>query len=285
MKILLRISLVIAVIIIGAVIFKAGYSEYSWRNVENAQTGVFTKPPATLPTTETTTQVSADSEIVPPENYIIQTIDNSTGTPVGSTVDKPDFENSVFIGDSVSLGFSRYCIRNGKLKETTFLTVGSYSLISALSKSMEANKGFSHPMYNGKETPVITALEEIKPKNVFICLGINDVAISGVDGAIQNYCKLLNIIREINPDVHIYIVSTTLMVDNSQGTNLRNIGIINLNHNMKQLCEANENLDYIDVMSALQDDKLGLSKEFCSDNYIHQSNAAYKIWLEKLGVD
>lgn len=288
MKILLRITIVLAVIIIGTVAFKAGYSHYTWHNLEQAQTGVFTKPPATLPpttTTEPTTQAAADTELVPPEKYIIQTLDNTTGTPVGSTVEKADFENSVFIGDSVSLGFSRYCMRNGKLKETNFLTVGSYSVASALSMDMSANKGFSHPMYNGKETPLKTALEEIKPKNAFICLGINDVAIYGVDGTVKNYCKLINMIRKINPEVHVYVVSTTLMVDNAQGRNLRNIGIINLNHNMKQLCETNENLDYIDIMSALQSEDFALSGSYCSDGYIHQSNSAYKIWLEKLGVE
>ena len=288
MKILLRITIVLAVIIIGTVAFKAGYSHYTWHNLEQAQTGVFTKPPATLPpttTTEPTTQAAADTELVPPEKYIIQTLDNTTGTPVGSTVEKADFENSVFIGDSVSLGFSRYCMRNGKLKDTNFLTVGSYSVASALSMDMSANKGFSHPMYNGKETPLKTALEEIKPKNAFICLGINDVAIYGVDGTVKNYCKLINMIRKINPEVHVYVVSTTLMVDNAQGRNLRNIGIINLNHNMKQLCETNENLDYIDIMSALQSEDFALSGSYCSDGYIHQSNSAYKIWLEKLGVE
>ncbi len=288
MKILLRITIVLAVIIIGTVAFKVGYSHYTWHNLEQAQTGVFTKPPATLPpttTTEPTTQAAADTELVPPEKYIIQTLDNTTGTPVGSTVEKADFENSVFIGDSVSLGFSRYCMRNGKLKETNFLTVGSYSVASALSMDMSANKGFSHPMYNGKETPLKTALEEIKPKNAFICLGINDVAIYGVDGTVKNYCKLINMIRKINPEVQVYVVSTTLMVDNAQGRNLRNIGIINLNHNMKQLCETNENLDYIDIMSALQSEDFALNGSYCSDGYIHQSNSAYKIWLEKLGVE
>ncbi len=288
MKILLRITLVLAVIVIGTVAFKVGYSRYAWHNLEQAQTGVFTKPHATLPpptTTDTTSQAAADTDVTPPEKYIIQTLDNTTGTPVGSTVEKADFENSVFIGDSVSLGFSRYCMRNGKLKETNFLTVGSYSVASALSMDMSANKGFSHPMYNGKETPLKTALEEIKPKNAFICLGINDVAIYGVDGTVKNYCKLINMIRKINPEVQIYVVSTTLMVDNAQGVNLRNIGIINLNHNMKHLCETNENLDYIDIMSALQSEKFALDGKYCSDGYIHQSNSAYKIWLEKLGIE
>lgn len=287
MKKLLRITLVLAVVVIGAVAFKAGYHEYTWRNIELAQTGVFTAPPTTLPppTTEKTTQIPADTEVVPPEKYIIETVENSTGTPMGSTVEKPNFENSVFIGDSVSLGFSRYCIRNGKLKETTFLTVGSYSVASALNMSMAADKGFSHPMYKGKEMPLKTSLEEIKPDNVFICLGINDVAIWGLEGTVQNYCKLINMIRKINPDVQIYIVSTTLMVEEGQKSNLRNITLINLNHNMKQICKLYDKIDYIDIMSALQNEKYALSGNYCSDGYIHQSNAAYKIWLVRLGIE
>ena len=282
MKTLARISIIFAVIVVCAVGLKIGYHEYSRQAVISAATGVFTAPPSTIPPT---TEIPADNQVSPPERYIIYSLEDSTGTPVGSTTDKPDFKNSVFVGDSVSLGFSRYCAKNGKLTDTTFLTAGSYSVSFALSTSSDANKGFSHPMYKGKETPLKTALAQIKPDNVFFCLGINDIAVTGVEGTVKNYCKLINTVREIVPEVQIYIVSTTFMVDAAQKTNLNNLNLANLNHNMKQICAQNEKLDYIDIMSALQDEKFALAGKYCSDGFIHQSNSAYAVWLEKLGVE
>ena len=45
-----------------------------------------------------------------------------------------------------------------------------------------------------------------------------------------------------------------------------------------------ENLDYIDIMSALQDENYALAGQYCSDGFIHQENIAYDIWAEKLGA-
>ena len=50
------------------------------------------------------------------------------------------------------------------------------------------------------------------------------------------------------------------------------------------VCENSENLDYIDIMSALQDENYALAGQYCSDGFIHQENIAYDIWAEKLGA-
>ncbi len=281
MNILARISVILAVIVICAVGLKFGYAEYSRREVSAAATGVFTAPPYTV----TSSKSESNGKISPPEKLILHSPEESKGSPAGSTDESPNFTNSVFVGDSVSLGFSRFCAKSGKLTDTVFLTAGSYSVSFALSSDKSENKGFSHPIYKGKEAPLRESLAEIKPENVFICLGINDIAFSGVDGTVKNYCKLINTIREICPEAHIYIVSTTFMLETAQKTNLNNLNLANLNCNMKQICTENEGLDYIDVMSALQDEKFALAEKYCSDGFIHQTNSAYAVWLEKLGVE
>lgn len=292
MKILASIAVVIAVIVFGAVGFKVGYQEYLSR--ERAQriavamqentyvpqlhsTAPETNPP------ETTEKPEIISVGIPKE-FILYTEENTTGTPVGSTTDSPKLENSVFVGDSISLGFSRYCAKSGIMNDTTFLTAGSYAVHYALSTDVSENKGFNHPMYKGKETPLKHAIKEIKPSNVYFCLGINDISGFGVEGTVKNYCKLINSVWEIDPNIHIYIVSTTFMVDAAQKTNLNNLNLANLNHNMKAICEKYDKLDYIDIMSSLQNEKFALSGSYCSDGFIHQSNTAYVIWAEKLGA-
>lgn len=292
MKITALIAVIIAAIIFGAVGFKIGYQEYLSREraeriaVAMQQNTYVPQLHSTAPPTmPPTTQVPKPAEVLPPEEFIVFTAENTTGTPVGSTTDSPNLENSIFVGDSVSLGFARYCAQKGIMKNTTFLTAGSYAVHYALSTDVSENKGFNHPMYKGKETPLRQAVAEIRPDNIYFCLGINDISGFGVEGTVKNYCKLINAVREINPDIHVYIVSTTFMVDDAQKTNLNNLNLANLNHNMKAICEKYDNLDYIDIMSALQSEKYALSGSYCSDGFIHQSKSAYVIWAEKLGAE
>lgn len=291
MKIMLSITLAIAVIVCGAVGFKIGYQEIQSR--ERAERiAVAMQENTYVPQLHSTAPAAKPSTTLPPkpieasplEEPIVFTAETSTGTPVGSTTDKPKLENSIFIGDSVSLGFSRYCAKNGLMNGTTFLTAGSYAVHHALNTGTSADKGFNHPIYKGKEMPIKQAIAEIEPSNVYFCLGINDITGFGVEGTVKNYCKLINSVWAIDPTIHVYIVSTTFMVDGAQKTNLNNLNLANLNHNMKAICEKYDNLDYIDIMSSLQSEKFALSADYCSDDYIHQTENAYAVWAEKLGA-
>lgn len=301
MKILLRITIAVAVVVLGMVGAKIGYYEYTHRDGYSSvtvpankitavqSTEYKTKPPETVATTAIITTAAPTTESANPTlpeitAESINIIENPIGSPVGSTVEKPDLSNSVFIGDSVSLGYSRYCAKKGLMPDTVFLTAGSYSVRNALSNNLSSNKGYRHPMYKGKETPVTKAVKDIQPDNVFICLGINDIAISGVDGTVENYCKLISKIRNEVPDSTIYVVSTTFLVSQAQKQKLNNHNLANLNHNMKKICEETDKLEYIDIMSALQDENNALKAEYCSDEYIHQTDAAYAVWAQRLGA-
>lgn len=292
MKIALRIAVALSAVIILSVLFKIGYSEYkSFRRSEQISVAMLenTYVPhlhSTAPPAETTESTAKPEPITVsiPEEILIFTAENNPGSPVGSTTDNISFDKSVFVGDSVSLGFSRFCSKKSLLKDTVFLTAGSYAVHYALSDNVSEDKGFKHPMYKGKETPLKSAIAEIKPKNIYFCLGINDITGFGVEGTVKNYCKLINSVWAIDPDIHIYIVSTTFMKDDAQQKKLNNYNLASLNHNMKTICEKYYNLDYIDVMSHLQNGDFALSDIFCSDKFIHQNDAAYFIWASKLGL-
>ncbi len=291
MKILFRTALAIAAVVICMVGAKIGYYEYTHRDgyssvtvPTNKITAVHSTEYHTKPTESTPTDAPKNNEVKIPERFVLYTSEDSKGSPQGSTIEKPDLSESVFIGDSVSLGFARYCAKKAIMTDTVFLTAGSYSLEHALNSSIADDKGYSHPMYKGKETPVVKAITEIKPKNIYICLGINDIANSGVEGTVRNYCKLINAIRKELPDADIYVVSTTFLVETAQKTNLNNLNLANLNHNMKLICLKNDNLEYIDIMTLLQNEKYALSAEYCSDEYIHQTDSAYAVWADVLGA-
>ena len=290
MKTLFKITLAFAAVIILLVGAKIGYYEFTHKDkymtvAPSVNSNNTVMPSQTKPSALTESDAKKSNSVNPPERFVIYSADDSTGSPVGSTSDKPKLENSVFIGDSVSLGFSRYCAKKGILSDTVFLTAGSYSVKHALSSDISEEKGYSHPIYKGKEQPIKQSIEQIQPKNVYICLGINDIAVSGVEGTVKNYCKLINSVWEAAPDANIYIVSTTFMADSAQKQNLNNLNLANLNHNMKLLCLQTDNLEYIDIMSGLQDKKFALDASYCSDEYIHQSDEAYAIWANALISD
>lgn len=286
MKATITLSVLIAGIVFVATLLGMNFGEHLRLEKEKAAATTLPVVTTTQPPTVTVppTEAKKPPNAIVPEEFIIFTEEENTGTPVGSTTQKPDLSNSVFIGDSVSLGFSRYCAKNSLMQDTVFLTAGSYSVHHALDSRTAEDKGFDHPMYKGKQLPVLEAIKEIKPSNVYICLGINDISGFGVEGTVKNYCKLINSIWAIDPNIHVYVVSTTFMLADAQKTNLNNLNLANLNHNMKAVCENSENLDYIDVMSELQDENYALAGQYCSDGFIHQGINAYAIWAEKLGA-
>ena len=93
------------------------------------------------------------------------------------------FDDAAFIGDSVMLGFKYYQNVYHNLGNPTFLSTVSFALRYAVSPN---NSAF-YPLYNGKKISVEDALSLMNAKKVFISLGINDVAITGVPIAVQNY--------------------------------------------------------------------------------------------------
>lgn len=290
MRTVLKVVISFVVLIALVLAVKVGLNKYmQYRDAMAEQTQpasntaviTTTQPTTSEPTTQATT-AAAKTTLTLPKTVVTADLQECVGSPAGSTIDKPDLSNSVFIGDSVSLGFSRYCAKKSLLPETVFLTAGSYSVHYALSTDVSPNKGWKHPMYKGKETPVAQALEGIKPDNVYFCLGINDISGFGVDGTVKNYCKLINSVWAVDPEINIYIVSTTFMRADNQKKKLNNNNLANLNHNMKKICLETDRLEYIDIMSKLQDEACGLAPEYCSDGFLHENDKAYAIWIKQL---
>ena len=189
------------------------------------------------------------------------------------------YSESVFIGDSVMYGFQLYCMRQpaGYLGGPDFLAAGSFSarwaILPVSSKSV-------HPKYQGVKRTIWDSLSIIKPKRVFFFFGLNDLG-SGVDTAYNNYMKVINKLKKDFPNIEINFVSTTPMYKGSEKRGLNNKNIDALNNRLKAYCEKN-NAYFFDVASYLKDGDGCLAKQFCSDRYVHQTNAAYKVWEVRL---
>ena len=85
---------------------------------------------------------------------------------------KSFFENSLFMGDSVLMGYSYYNqktpMENSPFENSYFHCVKSYTLRGAIKESSDT----VHPIFRGKKANYEVVMNEMKPKNVFLFFGI-----------------------------------------------------------------------------------------------------------------
>ncbi len=190
------------------------------------------------------------------------------------------YANSVFVGDSVMLGFRNYAMKNAEtyLGKIQFLASGSFSVNNALQPPSSTS---THPIYDGKQRYIEESIALMQADRVFLFFGINDVALAELPDVCDKYMELIGRIQEQSPDVEIYIISATYTIAGQGGKKLNNENLGTLNTMMQE--KASENgWGYVDIMSALDDGTGNLAEEYCSDGHLHQNTAAYDVWSEVL---
>lgn len=204
-----------------------------------------------------------------------------TPTPAVTTddFDAADFfKGALFSGDSVMSHF--YWKVPYYDKETfggsTFIAAPNYSLRAALDVNSDL-----HPMYKGESKPIWENMKIVEPSRVFLFFGLNDIGITGVDKFIENYDAILQKIREVNPQVKVYILSITPMRADSEKKSLNNARIIESNDRIRTFCQEN-GVGYIDVATQLQDETGALNVEYSDGTNVHLTKNAYLLWKEVL---
>ena len=210
-----------------------------------------------------------------PETQPVQTLLPPTEEEIANY-----FQGTYVTGDSVAYGFQLYANRqkgsSAILQNLGFLTRGSFSAHNAF---MAISKKSVHPTYQGAQHHIWDSLQLVGAKHVFMFFGLNDLNIGGVDSTVDYYVRLINQIRAVNPDIAFTIISTTPMYQGSEKGKLTNANIDALNARMQALCTEN-GWGYLDIASHLKAANGTLAAQYCSDHYVHETNAAYAIWLQ-----
>lgn len=176
------------------------------------------------------------------------------------------FEDTVFIGDSLTDGFRMYA----GLPNTTFLC-GTSMTIDGLDER-EWKDG-------------ITMMQKIKQggfKKVYIMLGINESLVSEYkDTFIQKYSGLIDTVREHNPNALIYIqtIMPVSLTVNAEGR-VTNAVIDAFNDGLYHL--ANEKMVYFLNMNKSFKDETGSLPEGAARDGIHFHKEYYIRWLDYL---
>lgn len=185
------------------------------------------------------------------------------------------FGKSVFVGDSIMVGFRNYATRSKGtcFSDAKFLANESYSLRNGLRE-----KSKLHPTYNGAKRTVWESIKLMDVDRVFIMFGMNDISIVGSDQTCSNYVEFVKRIKAAKPGIQVNIISMTNIMNGHEKPTLNNAGVREFNIKLEALCKAN-GWGFCNLAPYLVDANGGLATNYCSDKYVHMTGAAYSdVW-------
>lgn len=198
------------------------------------------------------------------------------------------FSDAVFVGDSISLGWRNYVMSKrgsdpGFLGGAQFLVSGSLGAESAL---WDISGDSVHPSWQGTQMQLWNSIPLTGAKKVFIMFGLNDVGRyseleTGINMAVSNYDELIGKIKANSPEVEIYIISATYVLEGGEKGKVTSANLRRLNEALIDYCDEN-GIEFINFADALADGNGNLAPRYCSDGYVHQTNAAYDVWTALL---
>lgn len=181
-----------------------------------------------------------------------------------------DFSAAVFLGDSRTEGLSLY----GGLTEAMFFTQKGMTVDSIYTKPAIATSA-------GKLT-VMQALEQQPFEQVFIMLGINELGYVYSDIFISRYEKIIDGIREINPQAKIYIqaILPVTKARSQKDAVFNNNRIQEYNALLREMSQRKE-VTYLETDQAVADAEGCLPAEASTDG-VHLTAEYYKKWGDYL---
>lgn len=193
------------------------------------------------------------------------------------------FDDAVMIGDSVSLKLKNFVVKERQsdpdfFGTAQFLTSGSLGSGNAL---WEVSDKSVHPTFQGEKMLLEQSIPQTGAKKIFLMLGVNDIAVYGIDGAIENYGLLLDQIQQAAPDVEFYIQSATPICQGAEVGALNNENLELYNEELAEMCRE-RGIRFVDVAAVLRGEDGFLPREYCSDPDgmgIHLTDVACKLWL------
>lgn len=182
-------------------------------------------------------------------------------------------DKSLFVGDSICRGFTAYNV----VKAKNVYAAGSVGARNFF--DMEFH-------YYGQPTGYGEVLEQAKPENVILSMGMNDVNMTSAQQYCENYRKIIDFTLE-NSSANVYVCAITPI--NSQFAEHSRIDAFNLA--MKNYIAENfgQRVSFIDFAYLLKNPDNMLSSGLDSGDGIHLAPECYYIALleicEQLGIN
>ena len=229
--------------------------------------------------------IPAEPSDVPSENNSISTpeqssemvganpyekYDYSKSVPAGATVDNSYFDDAVFIGNSRTEGLKMY----SGLSNATFITEVGLTVDSIFTDYCNIS--------GGGKARAFDQLASMEFGKVYIMLGMNELGWVYESVFKEDYGKIIDKIREINPDATIYIQSIMPVSKWKDSTDdvYTIANVERLNAQLRDLADEKE-VWYVDVAAGVMDEDGYLPYEATGDG-VHLTPEYCVKWMDYL---
>ena len=184
-------------------------------------------------------------------------------------VDESYFDNTLFIGDSRTVGLSDYAnLGNASYAAEVGLTI--YSL-------------FDKPiikLQDGSMGTLEQGLREKQYEKIYLMVGINELGTGNREKFLETYKEAVKKIQSLQPDAILFVQGILYVTQERSESDayINNPNIIQRNADIAKL-EDKEHIFYLDVNSVYSDGKGNLAEENTFDN-VHLKAACYGQWKD-----
>ena len=184
------------------------------------------------------------------------------------------FDDALFIGNSLIVGLQRTVPLNARY----FASVG-------LNISQVFTKEFI-ALTDGTNTTVSHALELVEFNKVYLMFGVNELGWGSITTFIDYYAKLIDRIREVNPNALVYVQSILPINEEKWAKSpdyqscINNVSVATFNGKIIEMC-LEKNAYFVNVAEVLTDETGNLYTEATSDG-IHIGGVYSTRWVEYL---
>ena len=200
-----------------------------------------------------------------PDSYI--NYDSSTDTYYLTEEEEQIGKESLFVGDSICLGFSTWSVVSGKNVYAT--------------GNVGARNFFDYEMYYlSRPEKFVNVLSEVQPKHIFFWMGMNDVNLTSAEEYCENYSKIIDTALE-NSSADVYICAIT-PISRLEFTKLSYINEFNdaIGHFVRT--NYNERVHVINFGEPLKNADGILDEQYNGGDGIHLSRRAYYVAMHEI---
>lgn len=220
--------------------------------------------PTTAPTTDPTTAPTTAPTTVPTEP--------PTTDPFANMVDESWYDNTLFIGDSRTIGLRDYArIGNAEYFCSVGMSVFNYESATAQDKNFERQA-------------LASLLSSKTYDKIFVNLGINEAGYP-ISSLMGSYKDLLDMIRQAQPDAVIILQGILNVSKNyADGRSYFTPDNINTINDEIRALSDDSSIYYIDINAYFSDANGYLDPDRTIDG-CHLTEDAYKEWITYISVD
>ncbi len=236
--------------------------------------------PAKKPTSETASVIDSPQEKTsepepkpepsqpetPPASY-----DYTKPVPESAACEDAYFDDSLFIGNSITDGIAHY----GIIKNAAVWASNGLMVDEALVKPVVKTS-------NGRKITIPQALETRQFGKIYIMLGLNELGWNSTKSFTEHYGRLINLLRKTQPNAVIYAqgilpVSAERSANDAVFTNDR---VALFNQLIASVC-AEKQVYYVDAGKGVAD-QTGCMPADATPDGIHMNKATYFKWYDYL---